>query len=260
MRLTVLGPRGSMAVSLRGRELFGTATSCYMVQAGADCVFLDAGTGLLDAPAELPEPPLILLSHLHLDHLLGLGMYRRLILAGTKTRILLPARTDREAEEFISQLYSPPLWPLRLTDYRGDVSIGALRLPMRYGSLYIEGIAGNHPGGSVILRLSNGAKSLVYATDYEHEEPSFSRLAEFARDTDLLIYDGQYTEEEYQIRKGFGHSTPEKGVELMELCGAKRLLLTHHDPLSKDLMLLEREQTINRADVRFAREGQVIEL
>ena len=85
LRLTVLGSRGSMPVSQKGREVFGGATSCCMVQAGEDCVFLDAGTGLLSAPTEFPRPPLILVTHLHLDHILGLGMYRRLVTRGAKT-------------------------------------------------------------------------------------------------------------------------------------------------------------------------------
>jgi ribonuclease BN (tRNA processing enzyme) len=90
MRLTVLGATGSMAVSRKGRESYGGATSCYMVQAGEDCVFLDAGSGLLAAPSKFPKPPLILISHLHLDHMLGLGMYSRLLLKGEKTRLCMP--------------------------------------------------------------------------------------------------------------------------------------------------------------------------
>lgn len=258
MRLTVLGTRGSMAVREYGREIFGGSTSCYMVQAGDDCVFLDAGSGLLAAPVSFPKPPLIVLTHLHLDHVIGLGMYQRLSRQGEKTLIRLSAESDAKAGDLIDALYSPPYWPVKLSQYKGDVDIARAVYPIQHGSIRIDAIPGKHPGDCVILKASCGTKSLVYATDYEYEEDSFSALAEFSRGADLLLYDGQYSEEELPRRKGFGHSTAEQGIELMERCGAKRLLLIHHDPQASDRVLLEREKQIVHKNVRFAREGEVI--
>lgn len=249
-----------MAVNERGREIFGGATSCYMVQAGEDCVFLDAGSGLLAAPADFPNPPLILISHLHLDHLLGLGMYRRLLLRGVETRLCMPSTVTETGLKMLDALYSPPFWPLSLINYAGDLKLVPAHFPMRHGCMFIESMQGNHPGGCLLFKISSGGKSLVYATDYEHKPSGFAGLADFARGTDLLLYDGQYTAAEYESRKGFGHSTAEKGVELMELCGAKRLLLIHHDPQSTDDTLLAREAGIQKSGVHFAREGEVIEL
>ena len=260
LRLTVLGTRGSMAVSRRDCMVFGGSTSCYLVQSGEDSIFLDAGSGLINAPTEFPKPPLILISHLHLDHLLGLGMYPRLVAPGARTDVMLPAKDAREAAAMIDGLYAPPYWPVSLKQYRGDVHIDALRLPLQRGSLTVEGVAGSHPGDCMIFKLRCGEKSLVYATDFEPDAESFARLAAFARGTDLLLYDGQYTEEEYGKRKGFGHSTAEKGSELMTRCGVKRMLLIHHAPESSDEELLKREAELGRDDVRFAREGDVIVL
>ena len=260
LRLTVLGARGSMPVGGADRVIFGGATSCYMVRSGADCVFLDAGSGLLSAPADCPGAPLILLSHLHLDHVLGLGMFPRLSRKGTLTLLRFPATSGQNAERPLDGLYAPPWWPVGLKQYVGALDIAPVELPMRHGRLYIEGVRGNHPGGCLIYRVSGGGRSLVYATDYEHDEPSFGRLADFARGTDLLLYDSQFSPAEYARKRGYGHSTAEKGMELMARCGAKRLLLIHHDPQSTDAALLERERRIGRADVRFAREGEVIEL
>ena len=260
MKLTVLGARGSMAVSEKGRALFGGATSCYMVQAGDDCVFLDAGSGLLSAPARFPRPPLILLSHLHLDHVLGLGMYARLLLKGEKTVICVPAENDAAARAQLNGLFSPPYWPVALEEYRGDVVICCAVTPMQVGSIRVDSIQGNHPSGCRVYRLSCGEKSLVYATDYEHDEASFDRLTEFAAGTDLLLYDGQYDEEEYLRSKGFGHSTPNKGIELMKRCGAKHLLLVHHSPFASDAQLLLRQDLIGCSNVSFAREGEVLSI
>ena len=259
LRLTVLGSRGSMPVSQKGREVFGGATSCYMVQAGEDCVFLDAGTGLLSAPTEFPRPPLILVTHLHLDHILGLGMYRRLVTRGAKTLLCLPGKDECEMRRQFDTLFSPPYWPLSPLNYEGELELVPARFPMRHGSLCIESAEGQHPGGSLIFRVSCGEKSLVYATDFEHER-GLDALARFAEGTDLLLYDGQYSEEEYSRRRGFGHSTEEKGLEVMERCGAKRLLLIHHAPESTDRELQMREMRVLSHSARYAREGEVIEL
>jgi ribonuclease BN (tRNA processing enzyme) len=248
-----------MPVSQKGREVFGGATSCYMVQAGEDCVFLDAGTGLLSAPTEFPRPPLILVTHLHLDHILGLGMYRRLVTRGAKTLLCLPGKDECEMRRQFDTLFSPPYWPLSPLNYEGELELVPARFPMRHGSLCIESAEGQHPGGSLIFRVSCGEKSLVYATDFEHER-GLDALARFAEGTDLLLYDGQYSEEEYSRRRGFGHSTEEKGLEVMERCGAKRLLLIHHAPESTDRELQMREMRVLSHSACYAREGEVIEL
>ena len=259
-QLTVFGARGSMTVCRKDTIVFGGDTSCYLVQAGEESIFLDAGSGLIAAPVSFPRTPVILLSHLHLDHVLGLGMYPRMAMKGMKTALYLPAASSEEAVSVLDSLYTPPFWPLHLSDYAGDLQVEPLRFPLTIGEVLVEGMAGNHPGDCAVMRLHYRGKSLVYVTDYEYEEASFQRLAAFARDTDLLLYDGQYDAKTYEQRKGFGHSTPDRGLELMGLCGAKRLLLIHHDPLSSDDELQKREYAINRTDVRFARVGDIIEL
>ncbi len=55
-------------------------------------------------------------------------------------------------------------------------------------------------------------------------------ICEAARETDLLIYDAQYTSEEYASRAGWGHSTWESAVEIGDLARVGQLLLFHHDP------------------------------
>jgi ribonuclease BN (tRNA processing enzyme) len=249
-----------MSVSRIDRAVFGGATSCYMVRAGETTIFLDAGSGLLAAPADYPTPPHILLSHLHLDHLIGLGMFGRLSQIGEETVIHVPTSGREDPKALLDRLYGPPYWPVNLSGYTGKIRILPLSLPLRIGEVLIEGIHGSHPGDSVLMKLSFRGKSLVYATDYEHEEKSFDMLRELARGTDLLLYDGQYSQEEEKKRKGFGHSTPERGLALMESCGAKRLWLIHHDPRKSDAQLLAEEMRIGRENVRFAREGEEIAL
>lgn len=257
-RLTVLGTRGSMAVNGSRYDLFGGATSCYLAQAGEDSVFLDAGSGLIQAPVAFPRPPAILISHLHLDHLLGLGMYPRMVMKGLKTLLYVPVAPGKDPEQVLNSVYSPPFWPVSLSHYSGDIAIRPLAFPLQVGEIRVDGMEGNHPGGCAAIKLSWREKRIVYLTDYEYSEESFGRLTAFAAGCDLLLFDGQYTAEEADRRHGFGHSTADWGMEMMRKSGARRLLLVHHDPQSTDEILLAREKAIGRANVRYARNGEVI--
>ena len=259
-KLKILGTRGSMAVDGKGYAMFGGATSCYQITAGEETVFLDAGTGLSGAQVQFPKTPVILLSHLHLDHILGLGMYPRLSTKGMNTRICVPTQNGEDPKDIINRLYSPPFWPVSLEKYAGDVLFEPLSLPMEIGKLRIEGMEGNHPGGCVIMKLIYEGKAIIYATDYEHEEKSFSELVEFSRGASLILYDGQYNTQEYEKKKGFGHSTAKKGMELLERSGAKRMLIIHHDTLNTDEFLLNLEAKLHNKDFSFARQGESVSL
>ena len=256
--LTVLGARGSIPVSHKRIQEFGGSTSCYLVRAGGETIFLDAGTGLIFAPDIPGKAPTILLSHLHLDHILGLGMYPRLSQPGKLTHLMLQAESAEDAKKQLSALYSPPFWPLPLTEYAGSLDISPLTPSFQIGEVRVDVAEGRHPGDCVVIRLCHKDKSLVYATDFEPDDASFSKLASFSRDADLLLYDAQYTEDEYPLRKGYGHSTAEMGIEFMKRSGAKQLLLIHHDPLASDDDLSDREHRLGRKGVHYAREREVI--
>ena len=159
LSLKVLGTRGSMAVTHRNQQIFGGNTSCYMVRAGDETVFLDAGSGILSAPVDFPRPPHILISHLHLDHVLGLGMYPRLVMKGRETLIHVPAGPGEDPARLLGGVYSPPYWPVPLSAYGGTVRIRPLTFPLRIGDLLIEGVPGCHPGGNFIIRLSRRGNS-----------------------------------------------------------------------------------------------------
>lgn len=260
MRVSVLGTRGSIPVSGADYTVFGGSTSCYLVEVGEQRLILDAGSGLARVSGACPHDPVILLSHLHVDHLLGLGMYERLSQPGATVRVLVPARDAQVARAAIERLYGPPLWPLTLDAYPANFQVDVLPRSLRIGDVTVATEQGNHPGGGVLIKVCHAGKTLVYATDFEHGTEASARLAAFSQGADLLLYDGQYDGEAYAAHRGFGHSTPDEGVAIMERAGVRRLLVVHHDPHVSDATLLARERAIGRDDVRFAREGETIEL
>ena len=95
----------------------------------------------------------------------------------------------------------------------------------------------NHPGGAYSFRIERNGKVLVVCTDVEHGEQIDPRLVELARGADLLVHDAQYTAEELQKRRGWGHSSFDQAMQVAEMAGVKRLALTHHDPEHDDEFL-----------------------
>lgn len=256
MRLTVLGCRGSIPVTDPHMSQFGGNTSCYQVEASGEKLFLDAGTGLARAVPDT-GPVHIVLSHCHVDHVLGLPMFSALFEKGREIHLYGRTRNGLDVPEQIRRLISPPLWPAEPEEYPARMICHEISFPARIGPFTLEGMETRHPGGSLALKVTAGGKTLVYATDFVHTDGEDERLADFSREADLLIYDAQYTPEEFAGKPGFGHSTAEKGLEVLRRSGAKRLLPVHHDPACTDEMLTAREQELG---VCFAREGDTIEL
>jgi ribonuclease BN (tRNA processing enzyme) len=87
-------------------------------------------------------------------------------------------------------------------------------------------------------------------------------LVSLARDADLIVYDGTFTEKEIATRAGWGHSTYASGVRLADEAKAKQLCLFHHDPSHDDDFMdrLAAEASDARPGTITAREGQIVDL
>ena len=106
----------------------------------------------------------------------------------------------------------------------------------------------------------------------DHQAPLDRRaipenVLELCQDVDLLIHDGQYTDDEFSAKADWGHSTAAYAVHVAAESGVKRLLLSHHDPSHTDREL---DRILNQArrlpeaklveDVSSAHESQSIDL
>ena len=258
VRITVYGTRGSIPTSGEMTRVFGGATSSYLIEAAGAAVVLDAGTGIVNIPAEkIPSGPVtVLLSHPHADHIAGLPFFAPVRERGREIDVYCEPRGGLGCREMIDRYFSPPVWPVGVDLYPSEIRCRDLVLPLTVGPFHVDGIESSHPGGSTVFSVSCLGKKIVYATDFEHGDGPSRALSEFARGADLLLYDAQYSDGGYEKRKGYGHSTPSQGLAMMKDCGAGRLVLIHHDPESDDATLESRENELGGA-ARFAREGDV---
>lgn len=263
-RVTIMGARGSVPVSDAAFARYGGATTSVLVQMGGEDVVLDAGTGILRLPPEvLVRPALtLLLTHAHLDHINGLSMCPYVLDSGKTLEVYAAEQRGMSMEAALKRVYSPPVWPVTPDQLSAELRFRELSPSFAVGGVQVDSMEGVHPGGVRLLRLRSGGKTVVFATDFTLTEKLRPAVTDFARDCDLLLCDGQYSEAEWPLRSGFGHSTWIAAAKLGRDCGAARTRIIHHDPSHNDERLDAAAAEVRAIDPRcgFAREGEVIDL
>ena len=261
--VAVLGVRGSFPVT--GREFleYGGNTSCFLVDLGEETVVLDAGSGLSLLGSGVPLPDgrkrvHILLSHPHMDHIMGLFSFP--LLHDSAAEIFLYG--DTGLRSCLGAVLGSPYWPLGLDDFQANVQVRELTAGAELSlgdGIALSTLRGNHPGNSLLYRLEAGGKTLVYALDCEMDGDMRSGLTRFALNADLLIWDATFTTGD--LIKGWGHSTWQEGLALGRDADVKQVLMAHYSQAYTDSFLSEQEKMAG-ADSRclFAKEGMVIHL
>lgn len=246
MKISVWGCRGSLPSPGPEKNKYGGNTSCVQVEHEDTCIVLDGGSGIQRLGVAI-NPKYkqihILLTHLHLDHIMGIGFFLPLYNPEIEVHIWGPSGT---VEPFLNKLrryFSAPLFPIRLSELpkhpivhelgNGEFNIDRIKL----NSSYIC-----HPSPTLAYRLSCEGKSFAYLPDHEvalgsanfPNEPEWTSGYDIVENVDLLFHDSQYKQEEYATRMGWGHSTIKHTVEFAKMCNVKKLALFHHDPLHAD--------------------------
>lgn len=256
MKVTLWGTRGSVAAPGAETMRYGGNTACVEVRGANDTVLvLDAGTGIRRLGMTLPSAVRrldILLTHLHMDHLQGLGFFAPLYNPAVEIHIWGPASPTLSLEKRLMRYLSPPLFPVRLRElpccfFLHEVPCGNFDI----GEFHIASALICHPGSTVGYRITTASATLAYLTDHEPNlgMSSSSLPGEWtsgyalAADANLLIHDAQYSNEEYAKCVGWGHSSVQQAIAFAALAAAKHLVLFHHDPThtDEDLDLLATE-------------------
>jgi phosphoribosyl 1,2-cyclic phosphodiesterase len=280
MHARIRGCRGSIASPGPDTVRYGGNTSCIELRlADGEVVVLDAGTGMRKLGAELVDEGVdrinVLLTHLHVDHIEGLGMFAPIYRPDTEIHIWGPSSPISSLAERVALYFSPPLFPVHLTETPARVEFhDASENEWDLGGAHIVSHAIIHPGPTVGYRIEEDGRTLTYLTDHEPalgaslEEEATEWISGFAlaHRADVLIHDCQYTPEEYEHRLGFGHSTTEHVAVIAERAEVRSLLLYHHDPMHSDAQLESmRADVLDRWGVSeerctLAAEGMTFEL
>ena len=251
MKIRVLGTRGSLPSTKPENRHYGGNTSCIEVIEGDELLILDAGTGILRlSPTFLSEQNKfnILLTHLHIDHIQGLGFFKPLFNPKNEIHIWGPSSSSKSLRDRLNRYLSPPLFPVHFRDIPCKMQLHEIsHSSFKIGNLHIDSNYICHPGPTIGFRISNGKSVFTYLPDHEHIlgvqgwdiDKKWISGIELAEKADLMIHDSQYTDEEYENRVGWGHCTFENAVSFAERAKVKKLLLFHHDPDHADNTLEE---------------------
>jgi phosphoribosyl 1,2-cyclic phosphodiesterase len=279
MLATIWGVRGSIAVPSDPAMSYGGNTSCISVRSSTgEVVVVDAGTGARRLGEELLREGQrvihLFISHLHLDHLEGLGFFAPIWSPDVELHIWGPP-SDAPLHERLARYFSPPLFPVHIDDVPATLHFHDAPLtPVVVGGMSVSGGTIQHPGPTVGYRFEEQGHVLAYLTDHEPAldatmwTTSSGRLSglPIAADADVLIHDCQYGDVECRVKSGWGHSSPEVVATFAERADVRRLILFHHDPARTDAELESMRREVLRrwgvADERcvVAKEGMQIHL
>jgi ribonuclease BN (tRNA processing enzyme) len=251
MKISIRGVRGSIPTTDPQTAYYGGNTSCIVVSENDQVLILDGGSGmqrfnLLDN-TNIRRIDL-LLTHLHLDHIQGIGFFNPLFDPSFDIHIWGPATSTTSLHSRLSRYLSPPLFPVLIRDLPCKLTLHEVEnSSFEIGPFSIESRFVIHPSPTVGFRISGQHSVFTYIPDHEPALGSFDLQAgkkwmsgiDLALDADLLVHDAQYSAEEYKNRIGWGHSSMDDAAKFASFAGVKRLLLAHHDPAHTDKQLDE---------------------
>lgn len=250
IRVSFWGVRGTLPVPGRKTVRYGGNTSCVSIKFPKNNLFIfDAGTGIKELSNYLiskkskPTKAMIFISHPHWDHINGLPFFSPLYTKGNELEICGPLNGGMSMRELIAGLMDGVYFPINIKEFAAAVSfhnLGEERFDI--DAIKIQTMFLNHPGQCLGYRLNYGGRSICYVTDNEmcpdsnrlYSENYVNKLTDFVANTDVLITDCTYTDEEYEEKIGWGHSSITQVVELADRARVKTLYLFHHDPDQTD--------------------------
>ena len=282
LELLVLGSGGPGAA--------GRAASSYLVFIdGAARILVDAGPGsfarLGEAKASLADTDIVLLTHLHIDHVGEIpGLFKARAVSGSGPIVFnvwgpTGSRGGGEdayfpsTREYLRLLFGPKGAFAYLNEFAAPITLHAHDLPaplddasldkaaplqiVRQGDVLISAIAGHHGDApSVIYRIDHAGKSVTFSGDID--ALGLPALRRIARSTDLLVFNTVVLDPPGSPAILYTLHTPPHAIgELAKQVGAAGLLLSHISPAVDESQraVLESIRSSYAGSVTFAKDG-----
>jgi len=268
------GTRGSIPTPGFRTKRYGGNTSCVEVRTDESVFICDGGTGLRELGQDLirratPPPMHLFFSHMHWDHIQGFPFFVPAYANHNVLSVYEIAPGQTRIRELLTGQMRSEYFPVSFCDLGAKIQSGYLEHQGKLiDGVKVRCISQHHPGTSYAYSFEQGGKKVVYSTDNELDlwlaDPNLcitspeslrilpSEFVDFVRNADLLIADGQYTEEEYPTRIGWGHARTNTVVDLAVQAGVKQCAIFHHDPMQTDDDV---DRKLERAEERARRHG-----
>ncbi|HEY6961034.1 MAG TPA: MBL fold metallo-hydrolase [Gaiellaceae bacterium] len=262
MQVTIWGCRGSLATPGPSTVRYGGNTTSVEVRTQSGrLVVLDGGTGIRPLGLSLAERPAridLILTHLHLDHVEGLGFFAPLFDSDCAITIWGPAQDGPSLSERVAAYLSPPLFPLPFEQFGERIEFHECgEETWQLDGLNVTAARVRHPGTTYGYRIEEDGRVFTFIPDNEPGLDPTSGL-ELAAGADVLFHDAQYTADEYATRGGWGHSSIDHFASAVREAAPGRAVMVHHDPTHDDDTLermCAKASTLAGRSVELGREG-----
>ncbi|OGQ98479.1 MAG: metal-dependent hydrolase [Deltaproteobacteria bacterium RIFOXYA12_FULL_61_11] len=244
------GSRGSIPVSGRQYLRYGGDTTCIEVRSSSgEVLVIDAGSGLRRLGNRLVSEGIytitLLFTHAHWDHLLAFPFFKPIYFSRTLIDIHACPFGHASVQAMIAPVMEAPYFPVSYDQLQATVTHHAIcQSTLELAGLTVQTIPLSHPNHGVGYRISEGEHSFVFLTDnelsYLHDGGcSFEEYVRFSAGADLLLHDAEYTPQDYEKRKTWGHSVYTDALELALRAGVRSFGLFHHNQERSDGQLDE---------------------
>ncbi len=243
MVVKLLGTRGSVPVSNQQTRKYGGNTTCLYIKANSgETIIIDAGTGIRELGPSLLRDRVnimhLIFTHYHWDHMQGLPFFAPIFQRDSIINIYGPKKEVTVKKALSYQMAKPYFPTVSWSDVPSKILYKTINNKLKIGSIKIRTIVNNHPNYTLGLKFIENDKSVAFLTDNElftKDGPTpYKKFITFVKNVDLLIHDAQYSDQVYEFKLGWGHSTPSQVMKLVEDANIKDVLLTHHDPYHSD--------------------------
>lgn len=250
---------------------YGGNTTCLEIRHNDDLIIIDAGTGIRALGNQLlrergaSADVHLLITHTHWDHIQGLPFFLPAFIKGNKLRIFGPHNHQSSFVKVLADQMQFSYFPVNFSQLQADISPRTLHElePFDIGSITVTPKYVNHPVPTLAYRMEADGKVITFMTDVEpyrdiiyggvcpseDEREEFDdvqdmvceqnqKLVDFAKNSNILVLDAQYTKEEYlNGRVGWGHTAIEDAIDIGIAAEVEQLLLFHHDPDRTDAQI-----------------------
>lgn len=257
------GTRGSIPAPGHATRKFGGNTSCVEIRVGDTLLVCDAGTGIRELGMDLvqrssdPVEVHMFFSHMHWDHIQGFPFFVPAYDPRTTMYVYETAPGADRVQKLLHGQMKSDHFPVDFGDLGSFMVARHFDHQRRssFGQVKVTCFEQHHPGTSYAYAFEIEGKKIVYATDNEIDQTLRNRdetlddlnvprraaddFVAFLADADLVIADGQYTDEEYPQKVGWGHARANTVVDVALQAGVKSCAIFHHDPLHNDSRVSE---------------------